>query len=94
MRRSNSMSSSNQRRQTRSINSDILLEEVPPDEDAQRWAEVVRQRRLSRKRRIEEEDGVLVGTRVSEGHTNWVTAYNMLTGIRVAVCSSQQLYSF
>lgn len=30
-------------------------------------------------------DDVLVGTRVSEGHENFVTAYNMLTGIRVAV---------
>lgn len=28
---------------------------------------------------------VLVGTRVSEGHGNFITAYNMLTGIRVAV---------
>lgn len=34
---------------------------------------------------VELEDGVLVGTRVSEGHENFVTAYNMLTGIRVAV---------
>lgn len=30
-------------------------------------------------------DEVLVGTRVSEGHESFVTAYNMLTGIRVAV---------
>lgn len=30
-------------------------------------------------------DDVLVGTRVSEGHESFVTAYNMLTGIRVAV---------
>lgn len=85
-RRSNSISSSsNARRQTRSLNSDNLIDEVPGDEDAARWAETIRQRRLSRKKRIEDEDAVLVGTRVSEGHTNWVTAYNMLTGIRVAV---------
>lgn len=85
-RRSNSLSSSsNARRQTRSLNSDNLIDEVPADEDAARWAETIRQRRLSRKRRAEDEDTVLVGTRVSEGHTNWVTAYNMLTGIRVAV---------
>lgn len=87
-RRSNSIgSSSNARRQTRSLNSDNLMDEVPADDDAARWAETIRQRRLSRKRRIEDEDTVLVGTRVSEGHTNWVTAYNMLTGIRVAVSS-------
>ena len=66
------------------MNSDQQIEELPPDEEAQRWAETVRQRRISRKRKIEEEDTVLVGTRVSEGHTNWITAYNMLTGIRVA----------
>ncbi|CCG81999.1 Multicopy suppressor of stt4 mutation [Taphrina deformans PYCC 5710] len=85
IRRSHSISSSsNARRRTRSLNSDHLMDEVPTDEDAARWAETIRQRRLSRKRRVEDEDAVLVGTRVSEGHTNWVTAYNMLTGIRVA----------
>ena len=88
-RRSNSIgSSSNARRQTRSLNSDQVVDEVPADEDAARWAETIRQRRLSRRKRVEDEDTVLVGTRVSEGHTNWVTAYNMLTGIRVAVSSS------
>lgn len=86
IRRSNSISSSsNARRQTRSLHSDHLVDEVPTDEDAARWAETIRQRRLSRKKKAEDEDAVLVGTRVSEGHTNWVTAYNMLTGIRVAV---------
>lgn len=86
VRRSNSISSSsNARRQTRSLNSDHFVDEVPIDEDAARWAETIRQRRLSRKKKVEDDDAVLVGTRVSEGHTNWVTAYNMLTGIRVAV---------
>ncbi|ONH70152.1 hypothetical protein BON22_0290 [Cyberlindnera fabianii] len=32
-----------------------------------------------------DDDKVLVGNKVSEGHVNYVVAYNMLTGIRVAV---------
>jgi 1-phosphatidylinositol-4-phosphate 5-kinase len=57
------------------------------DEDAQRWAEAYRQKRASKRKRKEEEDDdrVLVGTKVDESHANWVTAYNMLTGIRVSV---------
>ena len=75
------------RRNTRSIQSDFPRDEVFPDDDAIRWAEAVRQKRASKKRRREEEDDdrVLVGTKVDEHHVNWVTAYNMLTGIRVSV---------
>lgn len=75
------------RRATRSIQSDLPRDEIAPDEDALHWAEVYRQRRASKKRRREEEDDdrVLVGTKVDEHHVNWVTAYNMLTGIRVSV---------
>ncbi|KAI5290425.1 Phosphatidylinositol-4-phosphate 5-kinase [Ascosphaera aggregata] len=47
------------------------------------------QRRLSRirRRRREEEDDdkVVVGTKVDQNHQNFVTAYNMLTGIRFTV---------
>jgi len=52
-----------------------------------RWAEALRQKRASKRRRreLEDDDRVLVGTKVDESHANWVTAYNMLTGIRVAV---------
>lgn len=32
-----------------------------------------------------DEDKVLMGTRISEGHQNYVLMYNMLTGIRIAV---------
>lgn len=62
-------------------------DEVVPDEDAMRWAEAYRAKRASKRRRreIEDDDRVLVGTKVDETHANWVTAYNMLTGIRVAV---------
>lgn len=75
------------RRNTRSMQSDLPRDEVAPDEDAMRWAEAYRQKRASKKRRREEEDDdrVLVGTKVDEHHANWVTAYNMLTGIRVSV---------
>lgn len=75
------------RRTTRSMQSDAQRDEFSPDEDAQRWAEAYRQKRASKRKRKEEEDDdrVLVGTKVDETHANWVTAYNMLTGIRVSV---------
>ncbi|OAL34042.1 hypothetical protein AYO20_06690 [Fonsecaea nubica] len=75
------------RRTTRSMQSDAHLDEVPPDEDAARWTELIKQKRASRRKRKEDEDDdrVIVGKKVEEGHVNWVTAYNMLTGIRFTV---------
>jgi len=75
------------RRTTRSIHSDMYLEEIPQDGEVARWTETVRQKRASRRKRKEEEedDRVLVGTKVDTNHANWVTAYNMLTGIRFTV---------
>ena len=75
------------RRTTRSVNSDMHLDEVPQDEDAARWAEHIRQKRASKRKRREDEDEdrVVVGTKVDQNHVNWVTAYNMLTGIRFTV---------
>ncbi|EXJ78106.1 1-phosphatidylinositol-4-phosphate 5-kinase [Capronia epimyces CBS 606.96] len=75
------------RRTTRSMQSDVHLDEVPPDEDAARWTELIKQKRASRRKRKEEEDDdrVIVGKKVEEGHVNWVIAYNMLTGIRFTV---------
>jgi 1-phosphatidylinositol-4-phosphate 5-kinase len=75
------------RRNTQSIHSNMPHEEIPPDEDAMRWAEAVRQKRASKRKRKDEEDDerVVVGTRVDQNHVNWVTAYNMLTGIRFTV---------
>ena len=69
------------------MQSDVPRDGVVPDEDAIRWAEAYRQKRASKRKRKEEEDDdrVLVGTKVDESHANWVTAYNMLTGIRVSV---------
>jgi 1-phosphatidylinositol-4-phosphate 5-kinase len=75
------------RRTTRSVNSDMPLDEVPQDEDAARWAEHIRAKRASKRKRKEDEDEdrVVVGTKVDQHHVNWVTAYNMLTGIRFTV---------
>ena len=75
------------RRTTRSIHSDLLLDEIPQDGEVARWTETVRQKRASRRKRKEEEedDRVLVGTKVDTNHANWVNAYNMLTGIRFTV---------
>lgn len=75
------------RRTTRSMQSDAHFDEVPPDEDAARWTELIKQKRASRRKRREDEDDdrVIVGKKVDEGHVNWVTAYNMLTGIRFTV---------
>jgi 1-phosphatidylinositol-4-phosphate 5-kinase len=75
------------RRTTRSIHSDMHLEEVPQDEEAARWAEHIRQKRASKRKREDKEDDdrVVVGTKVDQNHVNWVTAYNMLTGIRFTV---------
>ena len=75
------------RRHTQSIHSNMPHDEVPADEDAMRWAEAVRQKRASKRKRKDDEDDdrVVVGTKVDQHHVNWVTAYNMLTGIRFTV---------
>jgi 1-phosphatidylinositol-4-phosphate 5-kinase len=75
------------RRHTQSVHSNMPHEEIPVDEDALRWAEAVRQKRASKRKKKDEEDDdrVVVGTKVDQNHVNWVTAYNMLTGIRFTV---------
>lgn len=75
------------RRQTRSIHSDMYVDEILQDDDTARWTDTIRQKRASRRHRKEEEedDRVVVGTKVDMNHVNWVTAYNMLTGIRFTV---------
>ena len=73
------------RRGTRSMQSDPYLEEFSM-EDTSRWTEAVRQKRASKRRRHDDDDErVIVGKKVDETHVNWVTAYNMLTGIRFTV---------
>lgn len=62
------------------------LDEVPQDDDAARWTEHIKAKRASKKARVDtDDDRVVVGTKVDEHHVNWVTAYNMLTGIRFTV---------
>lgn len=72
---------------TRSVHSDMYLDEIPADSDVAKWTETMRQKRASRRRRKEEEDDdkVIIGNKVDKDHVNWVTAYNMLTGIRFTV---------
>lgn len=55
--------------------------------EIQRMRNSILIKRNLRKRRKEfyEDDKVLIGNKISEGHENFVMAYNMLTGIRVAV---------
>ena len=59
------------------------------DEEAQRWAEEIRKKRESKRRwkEAEDEDRVIIGNKVDANHPNYITAYNMLTGLRVAVIS-------
>ncbi|KAL7270467.1 Phosphatidylinositol-4-phosphate 5-kinase [Rhizina undulata] len=75
------------RRGTRSLSSDMHIDQIPQDEDAAKWAEVIKAKRASKRRKQEdaEDDKVVVGTKVDHNHVNWVTAYNMLTGIRFVV---------
>jgi len=76
------------RRATRSIHShsDMQLDQVPQDDDAARWTEIVKAKRASKKQRVDtDDDRVLVGRKVDEHHNNYVKAYNMLTGIRFCV---------
>lgn len=73
-------------RRSTKTQSDAPLDEAPPDEDAARWAEAIKQKRASRRRREDDDDDrVIVGTKVDQNHVNYVTAYNMLTGIRFTV---------
>jgi 1-phosphatidylinositol-4-phosphate 5-kinase len=74
------------RRATRTSVADLHPDESLNDEEAARWAEAIKQKRARKKRREEEDDDrVIVGTKVDQNHVNWVTAYNMLTGIRFVV---------
>lgn len=78
------------RRASRSMGSDLHLEEStqqPDDLESARMVEALRQKRAAKRRKKEEEedDKVLVGTKVDKGHVNYETAYNMLTGIRHTV---------
>lgn len=55
--------------------------------EARRTRKSILHKRDTRKARATQldDDRVLIGNKVSEGHVNFIIAYNMLTGIRVAV---------
>lgn len=57
------------------------------DEISRMRNSIIVKRNLKKQQRLDtfEDENVFVGNRISEGHENFVTAYNMLTGIRVAV---------
>ncbi|KAK9479525.1 SAICAR synthase [Lipomyces japonicus] len=67
--------------------SDVQTDEPTETDEVRRTRqEVLATRELKRRRReFLEDDKVLVGTKVGEDHVNYILAYNMLTGIRVAV---------
>lgn len=69
------------------MNSEVPRDEFPLDDEALRYAEAIKQKRASKRKRKDEEDDerVIVGKKVTIGHVNYVTAYNMLTGIRFTV---------
>jgi 1-phosphatidylinositol-4-phosphate 5-kinase len=73
------------RRGTKTTQSDGNLDEAQTDEEAARWAEAIKQKRARRRREDEDDERVIVGTKVDQNHVNYVTAYNMLTGIRFTV---------
>ncbi|KAG0354977.1 Phosphatidylinositol-4-phosphate 5-kinase [Gamsiella multidivaricata] len=61
-------------------------------EEARRRMDVLKKsssRRFSKRRKDDDTDRVLIGTRIGEGHVNYVLMYNMLTGIRVSVSRCQ-----
>ncbi|KAG9067602.1 Phosphatidylinositol-4-phosphate 5-kinase [Linnemannia hyalina] len=57
-------------------------------EEAKRRMEALKKsssRRMSKRKKDEDNDRVMIGTRIGEDHVNYVLMYNMLTGIRVSV---------
>ena len=68
----------------------ISTEQRPAEEDASWWTEEIHKRREIRRRwkEAEDENTVIIGNKVDTNHPNYVTAYNMLTGLRVAVLTS------
>lgn len=57
------------------------------DSEVARMRSAIKRRSTLRRRDVFDSDQVLLGNKIDEGHRNFVMAYNMLTGIRVAVSS-------
>jgi len=85
MRRRASTSASVVRRNSRPFGPEF--QDAPLDEEAARWAEEIHKKRESKRRwrEAEDEDRVIIGNKVDANHPNYITAYNMVTGLRVAV---------
>ncbi|KAF7730388.1 Phosphatidylinositol-4-phosphate 5-kinase [Apophysomyces ossiformis] len=73
------------KRRSLARNNSTLEQEISEDFEKELSARRKAFRRLSRYRYDDDDDRVLMGTRISEGHQNYVLMYNMLTGIRIAV---------
>jgi len=84
VRRRASTSASHIRQTSRAFTAESMEQ---AEEEAQRWVEEIRKKRESKRRwkEAEDEDRVIIGNKVDANHPNFVTAYNMLTGLRVAV---------
>lgn len=69
----------------------LSAEQRPAEEDLSWWTEEIHKRREIRRRwrEAEDENTVIIGNKVDTNHPNYVTAYNMLTGLRVAVHSTR-----
>ncbi|KAI8390947.1 uncharacterized protein BYT42DRAFT_489440 [Radiomyces spectabilis] len=83
-----SLSRNNTTGHTLSIPSDAPDNYISEDFEKELSARRKAFRRLSRRKQThldDDDDRVLMGTRISEGHQNYVLMYNMLTGIRIAV---------
>jgi 1-phosphatidylinositol-4-phosphate 5-kinase len=85
LRRRASTSASFVRRNSRPFGPEF--QDAPLDEEAQKWAEEIHKKRESKRRwrEAEDEDRIIIGNKVDANHPNYITAYNMLTGLRVAV---------
>ncbi|KAG0062242.1 Phosphatidylinositol-4-phosphate 5-kinase [Podila epicladia] len=69
---------------------EMELEELEEHKRRMERMEVLKKsssRRMSKRKKDKDEDNdrVLIGTRIGEDHVNYVLMYNMLTGIRVSV---------
>ncbi|CDK27628.1 unnamed protein product [Kuraishia capsulata CBS 1993] len=75
------------------VNGDFISEDPDISDELKRMRDSEKAKRENKRRMKELQDGerVLVGQRVSEGHANYVMAYDMLTGIRVAVSRCAQV---
>jgi 1-phosphatidylinositol-4-phosphate 5-kinase len=84
------------RRGSRHVNPEVPPDTVPIDEDTLRYTEEIRKKRESKRRwkEAEDEDRVIMGNKVDANHPNYITAYNMLTGLRVAVLPLPSLKTY